>query len=43
MSTSGLFKRFDGVIAYPEEITNPRLYLNIDPVTLQPVCARYGC
>ena len=41
--TRGLFKRLDGVIAYPEEITNPRLPFSVDPATLQLVCARYDC
>jgi hypothetical protein len=38
----GLFKRVDGVIAYPEEITNPRLSSIIDPATLQLLRALQG-
>jgi hypothetical protein len=37
--TRGLFKRLDGIIAYPEEITNPQLPISVDPATLQLVCA----
>ena len=40
--TCGLFKRLDGVIACPEETTNPRLPFGPDQVTLQLLRARYG-
>jgi hypothetical protein len=40
--TRGLFKRLDGVIAYPKEITNPRLPLGADQAALQLLRARYG-
>jgi hypothetical protein len=33
--TRGLFKRLDGVIAYPDEITNPELSRGVNPATLQ--------
>jgi hypothetical protein len=41
--TRGLFKRLDGVIAWAEEITNPRLPYSVKPVTSQLVGARQGC
>jgi hypothetical protein len=37
--TRGLFNRLDGVIAYPEKITNPKLPFGVNPATLQLVCA----
>jgi hypothetical protein len=33
--TRGLFKRLDGIIAYPEEITNPELPFGAEQVALQ--------
>jgi Na+/H+ antiporter len=38
--TRGLFKRLDGVIAYPEEITNPRFPFGRNQAALQLQCAR---
>jgi hypothetical protein len=38
--TRGLFKRLDSVIAYPEEITNPRLWFGTDQAVSQSLRAR---
>jgi len=38
----GLFKRLDGVIAYPKEITNPRLPFGANQAAFQLLRARYG-
>lgn len=40
--TRGLFKRLDGIIAYPGEITNPRLPFGANQEALQLLRARYG-
>jgi hypothetical protein len=40
--TRGLFKRLDGVIAYPEEITNPRPRFAADRAALPLLHARHG-
>jgi len=40
--TRGLFKRLDEIIAYPEEITNPRLSLGRKRVVSQLPRARYA-
>ena len=38
--TRGLFKRLDGIIAYPEEITNPGLPFGTDQTVSQSLPAR---
>jgi hypothetical protein len=38
--TRGLFKRLDGIIAYPEEITNPKLLFGAEQARLQLLHAR---
>jgi hypothetical protein len=40
--TRGLFKRLDGVIAWAEEITNPRLPFNAEQAAFQLLSTRYG-
>jgi hypothetical protein len=40
--TRGLFKRLDGLIAEPMEITNPGLPFGADQARLQLLLARYG-
>jgi hypothetical protein len=40
--TRGLFNRLDGVIAYPEEITNPRLWFGTNQAVSQSLRARYA-
>jgi hypothetical protein len=40
--TRGLFKRLDGVIAYPEKITNPRLSFGAEQSAFQLLRAQYG-
>jgi hypothetical protein len=40
--TRGLFKRLDGVIAYPEETTNPLQSFGSDTAELQLLHARYA-
>ena len=40
--TRGLFKRLNGVIAYPEEITNSRLSFGRKRMVSQLLCTGYG-